>query len=73
MTLDKYINNLLVFVKNNPKAGEHECVYGVDDEGNAYDRVKFTPTVMKAESLENQNLKLAEVNNPDEGNVVCIN
>lgn len=73
MTLDKYINNLLVFVKNNPKAGGYECVYGVDDEGNAYDRVKFTPTVMKAESLENQNLKLAEVNNPDEGNVVCIN
>jgi hypothetical protein len=73
MTLNKYINNLLIFAKNNPEVAEYECVYGVDDEGNSYDRVKFTPTVMKADSLENQNLELTEVNNPTEGNVVCIN
>ena len=73
MTLNTYINNLLIFSKNNPEVAEYECVYGVDDEGNSYDRVKFTPTVMKADSLENQNLELTEVNNPTEGNVVCIN
>ncbi len=73
MTLNEYINNLLIFAKNNPEVAEYECVYGVDDEGNSYDRVKFTPTVMKADSLENQNLELTEVNNPTEGNVVCIN
>ncbi len=73
MTYNTYINNLLIFIKNNPKVGEYECVYGVDDEGNSYDRVKFTPTVMKANSLEDQNLELTEVDDPAKGNVVCIN
>ena len=73
MKLSKYLETLQLLVKNNPIVADYECVYGVDDEGNSFGRVVFTPTVMKADSLENQNLELTEVNNPTEGNVVCIN
>jgi len=73
MTVEDHINNLLQIVKNNPKVANYKCIYATDDEGNSYDRVKFTATVMKAESLQNQNLKIEEVNNSDEGNVLCIN
>jgi len=38
-----------------------------------FGRVVFTPTVMKADSLENQNIEVKEVNTAEDGNVVCIN
>lgn len=73
MKLSKYLETLQLLVKNNPIVADYECVYGVDDEGNSFARVVFTPTVMKVDSLENRDIEVEEVNTAEDGNVVCIN
>lgn len=75
MKVQDYINNLIDIVKNNPEVGSYKCIYSVDDEGNSYHKVLYTPTVMKVESFDNQYLEI-EDRKPTgrlKGNALCIN
>ena len=73
MTVSKFINELLLIVKNNPEVGNYECIYGADDEGNSYHKVIYSPAVMKAESLDSHYIEVKEAVKPAEGNALCIN
>lgn len=44
MTLREYIMMLNQFIKENPDSLDKPVVYCVDDEGNGYDEVKFSPS-----------------------------
>lgn len=57
MTLETYIANLTVFAKENPKALKLEVVTSIDDEGNGYNPVVYTPSYVDDEST----------------NTVCVN
>lgn len=45
MKLSEYINQLQEFIKENPEAAEFEVCYAIDDEGNGYNDVYYTPTI----------------------------
>jgi hypothetical protein len=61
-------------LKRNPEIEHYEVIYSQDDEGNSFQKVNFTPTVVLAENLENSYVKVASsINNISEGNAVCIN
>lgn len=61
-------------LKHNPEIEHFEVIYAQDAEGNTYEKVNFSPTVMLSEGLENSYIKVqSNINNPSKGNVVCIN
>jgi len=69
MTTGEFKKYLDQFLKENPKAMNLPVYYCVDDEGNGYDKVKFTPTVMNKE-----NFVVTEVKNSENvKHFVCIN
>ena len=72
MKVQDHINALLQIVKNNPEVADYECIYSADDEGNSYQRVLYTPTVMKVGSFNNHYLEVEDCK-PTEGNSLCIN
>jgi hypothetical protein len=43
--LHKFIDNLNKLVEENPKAKDFDVIYSIDDEGNAFDNVYFSPTI----------------------------
>ena len=45
MNLNKYIKQLQNIVKDNPNAGWYTVLYAIDDEGNGYRNVEYTPTI----------------------------
>lgn len=74
MTFRNYTNTLIEMLKRNPEIEHYEVIYSQDDEGNSFQKVNFTPTVVLAENLENSYVKVASsINNISEGNAVCIN
>ena len=67
MKVSEMIKNLQEFMNKN---GDIECYYAVDDEGNAYHPVYFTPSkyyisedgdVMQREDLEEYELHIEDV------------
>jgi hypothetical protein len=74
MTFRNYTNTLIEMLKRNPEIEHYEVIYSQDDEGNSFQKVNFTPTVVLAENLENSYVKVASsINNINEGNAICIN
>lgn len=74
MTVKKYVDTLIEMLKKNPEIENYEVIYSSDDEGNSYQKVHFTPTVMLADGLENAYIKVQSiVNIDDNANVLCIN
>jgi hypothetical protein len=74
MTVKKYVDTLIEMLKKNPEIENYEVIYSSDDEGNSYQKVHFTPTVMIADSLDNQHIQSkAPVLEGDKPNVLCIN
>ena len=43
-TLGEYVAMLNQFIKENPDSLDKTVIYCVDDEGNGYDEVKFSPS-----------------------------
>jgi len=74
MTVRNYINALTEMLKKNPEIEHYEVIYSTDDEGNSYQKVNFTPTVMIANGLDNAYVEVQSVINiTDKGNVLCVN
>ena len=74
MTFRNYTNTLIEMLKRNPEIEHYEVIYSQDDEGNSFQKVNFTPTVVLAENLQNSYVKVASsINNINEGNAICIN
>ena len=67
-------------IKNNPEIENYEVVYARDDEGNQYDKVIFTPSLMQMSTINDvrdlEQVYIAEdsVMLPGEDyNAICIN
>ena len=71
MTFNKYLNELIALVKNNPEIGDLEVIYSSDDEGNCYQKVNFYPTIVYTEGPDNQYIEVTE--EETEFKAVCIN
>jgi hypothetical protein len=72
MTLGKYVETLVDMLKRNPEIEDYTVIYSSDDEGNTYQKVNFTPSIMLSEGLDN-NYLVVESAEPGEGDTVCIN
>lgn len=75
MTLKDYIEALQEFVKDNPDTLEMQVVNSIDDEGNGYNLVHYSPT--KGIFEDNEFLSDDQYEEWDreesETNAVCIN
>jgi hypothetical protein len=80
MTVREYLNSIILMVKNNPEIENYEVVYARDDEGNQFDKVIFTPTLMQMSNI-NDSRDLEQVYIADDSvmlpgedyNAMCIN
>jgi hypothetical protein len=80
MTVREYLNSIILMVKNNPEIENYEVVYARDDEGNQFDKVVFTPTLMQMSNI-NDSRDLEQVYIADDSvmlpgedyNAMCIN
>lgn len=52
MTLNKYVNELLQFIKDNPEGAEWNVITSSDDEGNDFNIVSWGPTAGHYEDRE---------------------
>ena len=66
MKLAQYMANLNKFAKKNPQALEMNVVTSMDDEGNGYNNIHFTPTIGTMEDGEFHTDK-------EEKDTVCVN
>ena len=74
MTVRNYINTLVEMVKKNPEIEHYEVIYSADDEGNTFQKVNFTPTVMIADGLDNAYVEVeSRINVDNNANFLCIN
>ena len=74
MTVLEYTNNLIQLLKANPEIEDYQVIYSQDDEGNSFGRVVFTPSMMVADSLDNQHINAkAPILEGEKPNVLCIN
>jgi hypothetical protein len=77
MKLSEYINQLQEFVKENPETSEFEVCYSIDDEGNGYNDVYYTPTIgyrdKDGEFISLSDTEWFEENEDAVPNSVCIN
>ena len=75
MTLKEYIAGLQQFVRQNPKAVDLRVITSIDDEGNGFNSVVFSPTI----GIYDKGTLItcdeyAELDrDPNEENVVCVN
>ena len=68
MTFNEYLKSCEDLIKENPEIGTFQVVYSIDDEGNAFHKVQFKPTV--GEFTNNEFTDLSDAMTP---NAVCIN
>jgi hypothetical protein len=71
MTLQEYLDNLLLMVKNNPKIANFEVIYSHDDEGNEFQKVGMPPSLMRIDDLSQD--RYLEPWFEGEFNAICIN
>lgn len=45
MKLKEYLENLQKLVQENPEVLDYKVIYAIDDEGNRYQEVEFTPII----------------------------
>lgn len=72
MKVKEYVNTLVEMLKRNPEIEDMEVIYSVDDEGNTFQKVNFTPSIMLSEGLDN-NYIVVESKATGTGDVLCIN
>lgn len=68
MKLKEYLDALNEIVKENPKALEFEVISSIDEEGNGYNEVFYTPSSGTYNEGE-----FATATNKNEHNSICIN
>lgn len=76
MKLREYMEELRAFVKNNgPEVLDMEVIYAKDDEGNAYHKVAYGPSLVGVEDLDTYYIEVIEPEDFDgpELNAVIIN
>lgn len=71
MKVNEYYAQLREMIKNNPKILDFECIYSIDDEGNAYKRVDFSPEVGEFDEECNEFYTVSK--SRKEENALCIN
>ena len=67
--LKEYIANLNKLVKENPEALTMDVVYSIDDEGNGFQKINYTPQIGEYEGDYNGDFDEEGKNK----NAVCIN
>lgn len=78
-TLNEYIESLQKIVEEEPERGECIVVYAIDDEGNGYHPIHFSPSVLFAESPLTNYVEIVSEEGVDEEEsenhvkVICIN
>lgn len=80
MKLSEYIKNLEEALK---QFGDHEVIYSIDDEGNSYQKVYFSPSFGFVEGIERNDRVNEFINNEEDleeygikkedFNAICIN
>lgn len=80
MKLKQYLENLLNMVKENPLVLEYEVISSIDDEGNGYNTIYYSPTLgyyneedKEFYSKENIEEESEEYNGNIEINAICVN
>jgi len=75
MKLKKFIKNLEAFAKKHPEALEMTVVTAIDDEGNGFNEVYFTPILGFYEDREFMSVENMEEYErpPSDINAVCVN
>lgn len=74
MKFKNYVNTLITMLKNNPEIEDYEVIYSQDNEGNNYQKVYFTPTIVLTTGLKNAYIEIeSTINHPSEGDAICIN
>jgi len=78
MTLEKFIENLKTLAEEHPETLAYEVVTAIDDEGNGFNPVYFTPSLGRYEdndfnSIENLKEDSEEDSIEIELNAVCVN
>ena len=68
MTLKTYLEQLNLVAKRNPKLLKLPVIYARDSEGNGFENVVFSPTMMTKIDDSYQDTKLI-----DKAEAVCIN
>lgn len=75
MKLKEYLDNLNKLVKENPDCLEYEVVSSIDDEGNGFNSVYYSPTLgifeddefISGENIDERGRSVNEIN------AICIN
>lgn len=70
MKLSDYILELSKLVRENPKCLDYDVIYSADDEGNHYQMVHFSPSIVEFKELGYGGECETETSNP---NAVCLN
>lgn len=80
MTLEKYIKNLIEFGQENPELMDKDVIYSIDDEGNGYNGIYYSPSVyLRSDNGETYSiddldyLKEIGYDVDDLKKVICIN
>jgi hypothetical protein len=75
MTLKEFIKNLKQFVKENPETLEMQVVTSINDEGNGYNLVQFTPSkgIFEDKEFISSDGYEEEERESSETNAVCVN
>ena len=55
MKLKEYFENLKIMVDNNPSYLDFEVIFSIDDEGNEYKRVTYSPS---PETFDLENMEM---------------
>ena len=71
MKLKTYIESLQLLTKNHPERLDWEVIYSADDEGNAFLKVNFEPSLFQAEDLSQRYIESSE--DTTTPNCICIN
>jgi len=79
MKLSEYVECLNELIKKNPKVADYDVISTIDDEGNGYNKVHYTPSIGRYESYNEfisfDDAEAFEDNEwtEDDCNAVCIN
>ena len=67
MKFQEFVNNLNELLKDRPETANYDVVTSIDDEGNGFNLVHYTPSVGNYDVNDKEFIQEKEVN------AVCIN
>jgi len=66
MQLREYLEELNKIIQEHPEVLEYEVCYSIDDEGNEYNKVNYTPSLVEFDNVKNENRDLQKLYLEDE-------